>query len=113
VRARARSSFYWRLVLVCSKDPLFVLLQRHPTNPLTSRNPFTLCPVQPNNSLADRADVLIENFRPGVMEGWGLGPRDLKPDLVYARISGYGQTGARRVCVFVSWQAGGEGREEA
>ncbi|KAG1680424.1 hypothetical protein FOA52_015515 [Chlamydomonas sp. UWO 241] len=29
------------------------------------------------------------------MEGWGLGPKDLNPDLVYARISGYGQTGPR------------------
>ena len=47
-------------------------------------------------SLADRSDVLIENFRPGTMEKWGLGPESLKqtnPDLVYARISGYGQTG--------------------
>jgi crotonobetainyl-CoA:carnitine CoA-transferase CaiB-like acyl-CoA transferase len=46
--------------------------------------------------LADRADVLIENFRPGTMEKWGLGPEDLKttnPGLIYARISGYGQTG--------------------
>lgn len=46
--------------------------------------------------LAGRADVVIENFRPGVMESWGLGPDRLKaenPDLVYARISGYGQTG--------------------
>ncbi|MBU2884663.1 CoA transferase [Gilvimarinus agarilyticus] len=46
--------------------------------------------------LADTADVVIENFRPGVMESWGLGPESLKvdnPDLVYARISGYGQTG--------------------
>ena len=41
-------------------------------------------------------DVLVENFRPGVMEQWGLGPEEVKainPDLVYARISGYGQTG--------------------
>ncbi|GLC40766.1 hypothetical protein PLESTB_000024800 [Pleodorina starrii] len=45
--------------------------------------------------LSSRVDVLVENFRPGVMEGWGLGPADLKPDLVYARISGYGQTGPR------------------
>lgn len=47
-------------------------------------------------SLADQSDVLIENFRPGTMEKWGLGPESLKqtnPDLVYARISGYGQTG--------------------
>ncbi len=46
--------------------------------------------------LADEADVLIENFRPGPMEKWGLGPDELKrtnPRLVYARISGYGQTG--------------------
>ena len=42
------------------------------------------------------ADVVVENFRPGVMEKWGLGPEALKPDnpgLIYARISGYGQTG--------------------
>ncbi|MBB6522911.1 CaiB/BaiF CoA transferase family protein [Pseudoteredinibacter isoporae] len=42
------------------------------------------------------ADVLVENFRPGVMEDWGLGPDDIKsinPGLVYARISGYGQDG--------------------
>lgn len=46
--------------------------------------------------LIDSADVLIENFRPGVMEKWGLGPEDIKktnPKLVYTRISGYGQTG--------------------
>ena len=46
--------------------------------------------------LADQCDVLIENFRPGTMENWGLGPESLKqtnPDLVYARISGFGQTG--------------------
>lgn len=46
--------------------------------------------------LIDSADVVIENFRPGVMEGWGLGPDEIKksnPQLVYARISGYGQTG--------------------
>ncbi len=46
--------------------------------------------------LIDKADVVIENFRPGVVEGWGLGPEDFKqsnPGLVYARISGYGQDG--------------------
>ncbi len=41
--------------------------------------------------LAERSDVLVENFRPGVMEEWGLGPKDLKPSLIYTRISGYGQ----------------------
>lgn len=46
--------------------------------------------------LTDKADVIIENFRPGVMENWGLGPLDLKQNnsgLIYARISGFGQTG--------------------
>lgn len=46
--------------------------------------------------LAARADVFVENFRPGIMEKWGLGPDDLKarnPGLIYTRISGYGQTG--------------------
>ena len=42
------------------------------------------------------ADIVIENFRPGVLEGWGLDPQSLRrqnPRLIYARISGYGQTG--------------------
>lgn len=46
--------------------------------------------------LAQQCDVLVENFRPGVMEEWQLGPADIKalnPELIYARISGYGQTG--------------------
>ncbi len=45
------------------------------------------------------ADVLIENFRPGAMEGWGLGPDELQklnPRLIMLRISGYGQTGPYR-----------------
>ena len=43
--------------------------------------------------LSANVDVLVENFRPGVMEGWGLGPAHLRPDLIYTRISGYGQVG--------------------
>jgi formyl-CoA transferase len=46
--------------------------------------------------LATHADVLIENFRPGAMESWGLGPdalHALNPQLIILRISGYGQTG--------------------
>ncbi|MEN9630651.1 MAG: hypothetical protein RJA10_3879 [Pseudomonadota bacterium] len=49
--------------------------------------------------LAMEADVLIENFRPGAMEGWHLGPDDLlaaNPRLIVLRISGYGQTGPYR-----------------
>lgn len=43
--------------------------------------------------LAATADVLCENFRPGTMEGWRLGPADLDPRLVYVRISVFGQDG--------------------
>lgn len=46
--------------------------------------------------LAARSDVLIENFRPGTLEKWGMGPAELKalnPELIVARVSGYGQTG--------------------
>ncbi len=46
--------------------------------------------------LAARSDVLIENFRPGTLEKWGLDPDALKaenPKLIVARVSGYGQTG--------------------
>lgn len=46
--------------------------------------------------LAAHADVLCENFRPGTMERWGLGPTDLSQSLVYVRVSAYGQTGPRR-----------------
>lgn len=46
--------------------------------------------------LVGRADVLVENFRPGTLEKWGLGPDELhevNPALVIGRVSGYGQTG--------------------
>jgi formyl-CoA transferase len=49
--------------------------------------------------LAAEADVLIENFRPGALEGWGLDPAELvktNPRLIVLRISGYGQTGPYR-----------------
>jgi crotonobetainyl-CoA:carnitine CoA-transferase CaiB-like acyl-CoA transferase len=46
--------------------------------------------------LIDTADVLVENFKPGTLEKWGLGPDELhktNPRLIIARMSGYGQTG--------------------
>lgn len=49
--------------------------------------------------LAANCDVVVENFRPGVMEKWGLGYEQLaagNPKLVMVRISGYGQTGPYR-----------------
>jgi crotonobetainyl-CoA:carnitine CoA-transferase CaiB-like acyl-CoA transferase len=45
------------------------------------------------------ADVVLENFRPGTMERWGLGPEEVhavNPGVVYVRVSGYGQTGRYR-----------------
>ncbi len=43
--------------------------------------------------LVAKADVLCENFRPGTMEQWHLGPDDLDPGLVFVRISVFGQDG--------------------
>ena len=43
--------------------------------------------------LAAHADVVCENFRPGTMEEWGLGPDSLDPRLVFVRISIFGQDG--------------------
>ncbi|OHZ04577.1 CoA transferase [Salinicola sp. MIT1003] len=49
--------------------------------------------------LVDEADIVIENFRPGTLEKWGLGWETLSqrnPGLIMVRISGYGQTGPYR-----------------
>src|SRR5262249_4186932 len=49
--------------------------------------------------LARSSDILIENYRPGVMHGLGLGYEtlaDINPGLIYASISGYGQSGPNR-----------------
>ncbi|KAH8980754.1 CoA-transferase family III domain-containing protein [Lactarius hatsudake] len=46
--------------------------------------------------LAERSDVVLENFTPGTLERWGLGPDKLRPTnpgLILTRVSGYGQTG--------------------
>ena len=50
-------------------------------------------------ALVRTADVLVEQFRPGVMDAWGIGYRSLKaenPSLVYCAITGYGQDGPYR-----------------
>src|ERR1700759_296262 len=47
-------------------------------------------------TLAASADIVLETFRPGTMEKWGLAPEDVherNPRCIYARVSGYGQTG--------------------
>jgi len=46
--------------------------------------------------LLDKADILVENFRPGTLERWGLSPEELwrtNPRLIVTRVTGYGQTG--------------------
>lgn len=46
--------------------------------------------------LCERADIVVENFRPGTLDGWGAGYRAIrarKPDVVFVSISGYGQFG--------------------
>ena len=46
--------------------------------------------------LIDTADILVENFRPGTLERWGLAPEVLwqtNPGLIITRVTGYGQTG--------------------
>src|SRR6185312_3399739 len=50
-------------------------------------------------SLIAQADVLIENFRPGTLEGWGMSYEalsEINPKLIMLRISGYGQSGPYR-----------------
>jgi crotonobetainyl-CoA:carnitine CoA-transferase CaiB-like acyl-CoA transferase len=50
-------------------------------------------------ALAADADVVIENFRPGTLERWGLGPdvlHEINPGLVLARVTGFGQVGPYR-----------------
>lgn len=49
-------------------------------------------------SLVRDADIVVENYRPGVLDGWGVGYRDcrrVRPGIVFVSISGYGQFGSR------------------
>jgi alpha-methylacyl-CoA racemase len=88
-------------------DPRDDAAGRRPAHPLMrSRRSVVADLKQPGASdlvkdLVRSADVLVEGFRPGVMERLGLGPDDLQavnPRLVYARMTGWGQAGplARR-----------------
>ena len=48
--------------------------------------------------LMAEVDVVLENFRPGTLEKWGMDPEEMNkthPQLIFARVSGYGQTGPR------------------
>jgi crotonobetainyl-CoA:carnitine CoA-transferase CaiB-like acyl-CoA transferase len=75
-------SLWWKLV-GRNKKPITLDLSRPRGQDLARR-------------LLSDADVLIENFRPGTLERWSLGPAELErvnPRLVVLRISGFGQTG--------------------
>ncbi len=69
-----------------NKESLTLDLKREGARPILER-------------LLDRADVVVENFRPGTMERFGLGYDEVAarwPRIVYCSISGFGQTGPRR-----------------
>ena len=82
------------------------ILRKHTTikkEPILDRNKKTI-PLDLKNTndkeivkkLITKADVLIEGFRPGVMERLGLGPKDcekINPKLIFGRITGWGQDG--------------------
>ena len=86
----------WRLL----KDGTSVWWQVQSRNKRSVALDLRQCAAQDIvRALAAQADVLIENFRPGAMEAWGLGPDVLQaanPALIMLRISGYGQTGPYR-----------------
>jgi len=47
-------------------------------------------------AFAQKVDLVIENYKPGTMKGWGLGYSDIKkvkPDIIYTSVSGFGQYG--------------------
>ena len=79
---RNGTSYFWRM-LGRNKKSVTLSLRTEEGRALVKR-------------LIEGADVVVENFRAGAMEGWGLGPdafRESNPGLVYARVSGYGQSG--------------------
>jgi crotonobetainyl-CoA:carnitine CoA-transferase CaiB-like acyl-CoA transferase len=74
---------YWWTVIARNKKSVAIDLRQPGGQELARR-------------LARRCDVLLENFRPGTLEKWGLGYealRELNPGIVMVRISGFGQTG--------------------
>ncbi|KAF4562999.1 hypothetical protein EYR40_007285 [Pleurotus pulmonarius] len=84
----------WREVDVDGTSPWFRSIGRNKKSvAIDLRNPDGRELVK---RLAIKSDVLIENFKPGTLEKWGLGPSSIhphNPDLIFTRVSGYGQTG--------------------
>jgi crotonobetainyl-CoA:carnitine CoA-transferase CaiB-like acyl-CoA transferase len=85
-RLRHNDHSLWWSILARNKRSVTLNLRRRAGQAVAAR-------------LCAGADVVLENFRPGTMEKWGLGPEDIhgeNPRAVYARVSGYGQTGRYR-----------------
>ncbi len=83
MRAWGRGAPVWWEVIARNKKSVSIDLRKPEGQDLARR-------------LIDGADILIENFRPGTLEGWNLGPARLhetNPGLIVVRMSGYGQTG--------------------
>jgi formyl-CoA transferase len=85
-QAATAEDSYWSLAQSRNKELVAVDLRRPEGRALVRR-------------LIARADALLENFRPGRLEAWGLDPAELQrenPGLIVVRVSGYGQTGPYR-----------------
>ncbi|KAG5651308.1 hypothetical protein H0H81_009133, partial [Sphagnurus paluster] len=84
----------WRELDVDGTSPWFRSIGRNKKSvAIDLRNPEGRELVK---QLAIKSDVIIENFKPGTLEKWSLGPSDLhphNPSLIFTRVSGYGQTG--------------------
>ncbi|WP_414695642.1 CaiB/BaiF CoA transferase family protein [Phenylobacterium sp.] len=83
MRAWGRGAPVWWEVIARNKRSVSIDLRKPEGQDLARR-------------LIDGADILIENFRPGTLEGWGLAPgrlHETNPGLIVVRMSGYGQTG--------------------
>lgn len=88
---------HWGLEPYHGRDLLWTIYGRNKRCiTLNLRDPEGRCLVR---RLAEQSDIVVENFRPGTLEKWGLGPQDLakiNPKLIMVRVSGFGQTGPYR-----------------
>src|SRR5919199_1982635 len=85
-RLRHNDHSLWWSILARNKRSVTLNLREAPGQQIAMR-------------LCEGADVVLENFRPGTMERWGLGPDDVhanNPRAIFARVTGYGQTGRYR-----------------
>jgi formyl-CoA transferase/CoA:oxalate CoA-transferase len=88
---------HWGPPFVATESAYFLSINRNKESlTVDFKQPEGLAIIE---RLLERADVLVENFRPGTLDAIGLGAAELAarfPRLIYCSISGYGQTGPRR-----------------